>query len=72
MQGKKTNPMSLNLKQVKTLKDKGYKVKSNGFHVTLYNDDFKGNGWADICRIAGVNPKTTNAVTLACFGSAIK
>lgn len=62
----------LNLKQVKILEGKQWKVKPKGFFVILYNDDFKGNGWSDICKIAGVNPKTTSTLKLLCHGTAVK
>ncbi len=52
--------------QIATLKDKGYTVKSNGFRITLYSNEFKPKEWKEICDIAGADI-SSESVTILSF-----
>jgi hypothetical protein len=65
---KKTTKKFLNPMQIATLKDKGYKVKSNCFRIIVHEDEFKYDVWEQICEIAGVDPTSTEKLTLLSIG----
>jgi len=58
----------LNNEQTKTLKDKGWEVKPQGYYITLYSDDFIYSTWCEVCKVAGVNPDEVKELTVLSFG----
>jgi hypothetical protein len=54
--------------QVKELEKKKWDVMPKGVRVTLYADEFNGFVWEDYCELAGLNPETTESITLLSYG----
>ena len=55
----------LSIATINRLEKKGWTVKSNGFYITLYKEDFKDDTWKEMCKIIGCSHESTEVTVLS-------